>query len=59
MFNLEVKQCCTTKSVKKQHLIKKNKVNSNQPSKLTTEVIHVIGLNKNFISKIIFHLIIQ
>jgi len=40
----------------KQYLIKKH-MNLSQPNKLLMKVIHVIGFNKFFISKIIFHLI--
>jgi len=42
---------------KKQHSIKKKLVNSSQPTKLTTQIKHIIKFNKIFIPKIIFHLI--
>jgi len=43
----------------KNNLIKKNKMNLSQPSKLVEKVMHIIRFNKFVIQEIIFHLIIQ
>jgi len=43
-----------------QYLIKKKTlVNLSQPNKLATQVMDIIELNKSYISKIIFHLVIR
>jgi hypothetical protein len=44
---------------KTQHFIKKNLVKLSQPNKLTMQVMDIIELNKSYISKIIFHLVIR
>jgi hypothetical protein len=44
---------------KTQYLVKKKLINLSQPNKLTTQVMDIIELNKSYISKIIFYLVIR